>query len=86
MNADLLADLASAPELPGAACKGSTAWDLVDYNEPRDRERAAQAVCLKSCPVLASCLAALLAAPRSQWPEGVVAGRVLRKRDRANAN
>lgn len=68
------------PNLPGAACKGrAPLHDAVIAGESEtdraDRHQRAVAVCLRCCPVLAACRAAVATLPRSTT--GVWAGRVL---------
>ena len=82
--AELLAELAGAPRLAEAACRGHAwAYDPPAANEDRDdvrdRHRLAVAVC-RGCPALADCRRWLDALPQRQRPFGVVAGRVRSER------
>jgi hypothetical protein len=79
--AGLLAALAGAPALPGAACRGHG-----DTFDPRrcgesdtdadTRHRTALAMCHR-CPALSRCRDWLAATPPSLRPRGVVAGRIV---------
>lgn len=69
-----------APNLPGALCKGSDAWDWErDQPEPpsgRDARLAAAAETCLQCPVLQQCAAYLHRLPMAERPAGVMAGEV----------
>lgn len=78
----LLDAIGSGPDLPDAACRGmSLAFDPAERGEdPADveyRHQTALRICV-TCPALASCRAWFDALPRSQRPQGVVAGVVNR--------
>ena len=77
---DLIAALAGAPRLPGAACVGRAA--LFDPPEPGEAPDAAQqrintalALC-NNCPALARCAEWRGGLPPRDRPVGVVAGRL----------
>jgi WhiB family transcriptional regulator, redox-sensing transcriptional regulator len=84
--ADLFAELAGAPRLPGARCRGR--WELFDYAgypphgvAPHDIDYARQAalnVCA-SCPALQSCRDWIQTLPPELRPLGVIAGRITHK-------
>jgi len=83
--ADVLAELAAAPNLTAAACAGQ--WDLYDRTDqatatgPAGAEEVAQAraealrICA-GCPELDPCGNWLDSLPPRQRPLGVVAGRI----------
>jgi len=73
--AELLDQLAHAPSLPGAACRGRP--ELFDV-ERDDRDAiAARESSLRDLPGTRPCRRWLASLPRSAHPSGVVAGRVL---------
>jgi hypothetical protein len=74
--------MASIPNLRGAACRGSTAWDwdpleLPETREEREARLAAAVGACRSCRVLDACRRYTAAIPPSQRPTGAVAGRVI---------
>jgi hypothetical protein len=83
---DLLAGwtaaMASVPDLPGAACKGSAEWDYDHDQQPEtlaEREArldAAVAAC-HGCPVLEVCRRYVDGLPPRERPTGAIAGRVI---------
>lgn len=85
---DLLASwldaIAAVPKLDGAACRGSTDFDIdhdCDGEPPEAREdrlRRAVAVCT-GCPALDACAAWFDGLSAHQRPTGVVAGEVIER-------
>lgn len=81
MLADLLADLAAAPRLPGASCRGhAQLYDRTTENshahDTREARAAALALC-QACPALPACRRWLDRLPPDQRPTGVVAGQLI---------
>ena len=83
--AELLADLAHTPQLPGAACRGR--WELFDTAATRGsgpvtmhqaRSQALE-ICM-GCPALDACRHWLNHLPPEQRPRGVTAGIVIASR------
>jgi WhiB family transcriptional regulator, redox-sensing transcriptional regulator len=79
--ADLLAELASAPRLPGAVCVGhSDIWSPTepDLDDTDTTERIAFAVKVcRRCPALTVCRTWFDSLRPQDRPRGVVAGRVV---------
>lgn len=80
MIADLLTELASAPQLPGALCRGhAPEWDepeaADDPDDTAERIEFAVSACCR-CPALAPCAAWFDGLPATRRPGGVVAGRI----------
>ena len=78
--AELLADLAAAPHLPGAACRAQTALfdaTIEDAGRPRTAAalHAALQVC-QQCRALGACTAWVDSLDPADRPRGVVAGRI----------
>lgn len=79
---ELLADLAVAPRLPGAACRGHAGLfdrTVREHGRAKDVNAArAEALALcRTCPALASCRVWLDSLPAHLRPTGVVAGQVV---------
>jgi hypothetical protein len=77
MIGELLAVIATMPDLNGAACRGRhELYDKAALGDPLAQEQAQQ-VC-ELCPVLLPCSRWLRSTPRDLRPGGVTAGQINR--------
>src|SRR5690242_8398540 len=81
VEAGMLASIAAAPDLAGAACKGSTAWDWDVRETPestaaKDARLDAAAEACDRCPALDACREWLHSLPEAKRPTGITAGEL----------
>lgn len=84
---ELVVQLATVPDLPGARCRGR--WELFDagiekHADAHYAREAAKKLC-QVCPALHCCTAWIDSLPAHQRPVGVVAGRYITVAEAVNA-